>query len=84
MGIRFIISFIFKRTIWYPGESNADLAEAYRKLLPAMIQDWRKLILSSPTVENPVAVRHAWANNPDAILFNEAGLPASPFRTDKW
>lgn len=30
----------------------------------------------------PVAVRYAWANNPDVNLVNGAGLPAVPFRTD--
>jgi sialate O-acetylesterase len=29
-----------------------------------------------------VAVRYGWANVPDVNLFNRAGLPASPFRTD--
>ncbi len=29
--------------IWYQGESNAERADQYRKLLPAMIADWRKL-----------------------------------------
>lgn len=28
--------------IWYQGESNAERAYQYRKLLPAMIADWRK------------------------------------------
>jgi sialate O-acetylesterase len=36
-------------------------------------------------VQHPVAVRFGWANNPnDANLYNDADLPASPFRTDKW
>ena len=30
----------------------------------------------------PVAVRYGWANVPEGNLFNKAGLPASPFRTD--
>lgn len=34
------------------------------------------------SITKPVAVRYAWANNPDATLFNAAGLPAVPFRTD--
>lgn len=43
------------------------------------------IIVSSEKVAEPVAVRYAWANNPDdANLFNEKGLPASPFRTDSW
>ena len=36
-------------------------------------------------VTEPVAVRYAWADNPvGANLYNSAGLPASPFRTDSW
>ncbi len=42
------------------------------------------VVVSSPEVESPAAVRYAWANNPDCNLFNKAGLPASPFRTDDW
>jgi sialate O-acetylesterase len=29
-------------------------------------------------------VRYAWQSNPAANLFNGAGLPAAPFRTDTW
>jgi sialate O-acetylesterase len=44
-----------------------------------------QVIVSSPRVPNPVAVRYAWADNPDrANLYNVEGLPASPFRTDDW
>lgn len=43
-----------------------------------------KVIVSSPDVPFPVAVRYAWADNPICNLSNEAGLPASPFRTDDW
>jgi sialate O-acetylesterase len=43
-----------------------------------------KVTVSSPNVKNPVAVRYAWANNPVCNLYNGAGLPASPFRTDSW
>lgn len=34
--------------------------------------------------ETPVAVRYAWADNPDCNLYNGAGLPLTPFRTDDW
>jgi hypothetical protein len=40
------------------------------------------VVVSNPTVAKPVAVSYAWASNPDGNLFNGAGLPASPFRTD--
>jgi hypothetical protein len=40
------------------------------------------VVVSSPEVKVPVAVRYAWAADPACNLFNGAGLPASPFRTD--
>ena len=42
------------------------------------------VIVSSPSVPRPVAVRYGWADNPIVNLYNKAGLPASPFRTDDW
>jgi len=42
------------------------------------------VIVSSPSVPDPKAVRYAWQGNPAATLFNGAGLPAVPFRTDTW
>ena len=43
-----------------------------------------KVVVSSPEVKSPVAVRYAWADNPECNLYNKADLPASPFRTDDW
>jgi sialate O-acetylesterase len=44
-----------------------------------------KVIVFNENISDPVAVRYAWANNPDdANLYNKEGLPASPFRTDNW
>ena len=43
-----------------------------------------QVIVSSPKVRQPVAVRYAWASNPVCNLYNSADLPASPFRTDDW
>jgi sialate O-acetylesterase len=42
------------------------------------------VIVSSPDVPNPKEVRYAWQSNPQATLFNGAGLPAGPCRTDHW
>ena len=42
------------------------------------------VIVSSMSVPDPKAVRYAWQSNPLATLFNGAGLPAAPFRTDDW
>jgi sialate O-acetylesterase len=43
------------------------------------------VVVSSPQVPDPVAVRYAFTMNPEgANLYNKEGLPASPFRTDSW
>lgn len=44
----------------------------------------KTIIVSSPSVPVPKEVRYAWQSNPAATLFNGAGLPAPPFRTDTW
>jgi sialate O-acetylesterase len=41
------------------------------------------VVVSSPQVAKPTAVRYAWSNNPVCNLYNAAGLPAVPFATDK-
>jgi sialate O-acetylesterase len=46
--------------------------------------DGNDVVVSSPRVARPVAVRYAWAENPECNLFNADGLPAAPFRTDDW
>ena len=42
------------------------------------------VVVSSPEIQQPVAVRYAWAMNPSQrnLLYNAEGFPASPFRTD--
>ncbi len=59
------------------------LAGADRKFVWAkakVVED--KVVVWSPQVAQPVAVRYAWSANPACNLVNAAGLPASPFRTD--
>ncbi len=46
--------------------------------------DGNSIIVSSPEVAFPIAVRYAWADNPICNLYNGVNLPASPFRTDDW
>lgn len=47
--------------------------------------DGESVVVFSDEVPNPVAVRYAYSANPlGANLYNKAGLPASPFRTDRW
>jgi sialate O-acetylesterase len=40
------------------------------------------VVVSSGDVTAPVFVRYAWADNPECNLYNSAGLPASPFRSE--
>ncbi len=61
------------------------IAGADRHWVPAAAHiEGDQVIVSSPEVPLPVAVRYAWADNPQCNLYNGAGLPASPVRTDDW
>jgi len=44
----------------------------------------KTVVVSSPEIPHPVAVRYGWDINPVCNLYNQAGLPAVPFRTDDW
>jgi Domain of unknown function (DUF303). len=44
----------------------------------------KELVIKSPMVDKPVAVRYAWEADPCVTLYNGKGLPATPFRTDDW
>ncbi|SHL83625.1 sialate O-acetylesterase [Hymenobacter psychrotolerans] len=46
--------------------------------------DGSTVVVWSEQVPQPVAVRFGWSKSPMPNLFNAAGLPASPFRTDAW
>lgn len=46
--------------------------------------DGETVVVRSDKLAKPVAVRYAWAHNPPTNLYNKAGLPAVPFRTDDW
>jgi hypothetical protein len=62
-----------------------QLAGADKQWKPAQATiDGNRVIVTSTDIASPVALRYAWANGPDCNLFNGAGLPASPFRTDDW
>jgi len=63
-----------------------EIAGADKKWFPADAQiDGHQVVVSSPQVENPVAVRYAYYICPiRANFYNQEGLPASPFRTDNW
>ena len=64
---------------------DLQLAGADRQFHPATARlDGEALIVSSPAVLHPVAVRYLWSNAPTATLFTAAGLPVAPFRSDNW
>jgi sialate O-acetylesterase len=42
------------------------------------------VVVQSPAVRQPVAVRYAWRGAAEGNLYNGAGLPAPPFRSDDW
>jgi len=44
--------------------------------------DGDTVVVSSPQIEKPVAVRYGWAPDPVCNLYNREDLPASPFRTE--
>lgn len=50
----------------------------------AKILDDKRIEVSSDQVADPVAVRYAWGDNPVCNMFDAAGLPLTPFRTDDW
>jgi sialate O-acetylesterase len=58
--------------------SNKKFYWAYAKIAG------NEVLVSSPEVPYPQAVRYSWEDNPDGNLINKEGLPASPFRTDNW
>lgn len=61
------------------------IAGADRRFVPATATiAGDRILVHSPAVADPVAVRFAWSRAPHPNLFNAAGLPASPFRTDSW
>jgi sialate O-acetylesterase len=61
------------------------VAGADRRFFPALARiEGKTVMLSAPEVTTPVAVRYAWTDAPEAGLFNDAGLPAAPFRSDDW
>jgi sialate O-acetylesterase len=64
---------------------SLELAGADRRFYPATARiEHGTLLVSAPAVKEPVAVRYAWSNAPVANLYNGAGLPAPPFRSDTW
>jgi len=61
------------------------IAGPEKKFYPASARiEGDTVLVYSRFVKQPIAVRYAWADNPVCNLYNKAGLPAEPFRTDDW
>jgi len=61
------------------------IAGADHKFYPAQAKiEGKTVVVYAPEVTTPLAVRYAWADNPECNLCNGDGLPANPFRTDAW
>ena len=62
-----------------------SIAGSDKKFVPAEASiDGESVVVRSASVTNPVAVRFGWHQLANPNLANNAGLPASPFRTDTW
>lgn len=59
--------------------AGKDLKWQYAEAKVAGVDE---VVVSSPLIPRPVAVRYAWAGHPVGNLFSKAGLPAAPFRSD--
>ena len=61
------------------------IAGADRNFVPAPARiDGDTVVVWSPAIPEPVAVRYCWGTTNQGTLFNNAGLPAPSFRTDSW
>ncbi len=85
-----ILSFDHINKGWRPFDTKKiigfAIAGADKKFIWAdakIIKD-NRIEVSSSQVEKPVAVRYGWADNPKCNLYDEIGLPLTPFRTDDW
>ncbi|HSI09708.1 MAG: sialate O-acetylesterase [Rariglobus sp.] len=68
-----------------PSVTGFELAGADKIFLPAEARiDGATVVVTCAGVAEPVAVRYCYRNAPTPGLFNAAGLPAAPFRTDTW
>jgi sialate O-acetylesterase len=67
------------------GLKGFQVAGPGRRFVDAVARiEGNTIVVSSPDVSEPVAVRYGWERAPVCNLYNAEGLPASPFRTDRW
>lgn len=95
-GLRIIPSGDFAQARYGSRDEKVEKAESgvlsgFQIAGPDRVWHWadariegNQVVVSSPEVPQPLAVRYAWSINPVCNLYNSEGLPAWPFRTDDW
>lgn len=86
-GNRIRLFFDYGKDLQVKGEALNEfmIAGEDQQFVPAKaVIEGNSVVVWSDSVKQPKAVRFAWRNVPKPNLFNGAGLPASPFRTDNW
>ncbi len=90
VGNKMVLSFDHVNGGWRPFDVNEPvgfaIAGADKKFVwaKATILPDGRVEVSAETVADPASVRYAWADNPVCNMFDQAGLPLTPFRTDDW
>jgi sialate O-acetylesterase len=85
LRFKYVYGGLIARNSLGQGLSGFEIAGSDHKFFAAAAKiDGDTVVVSSESVPHPAAVRYAWAQNPPCNLYNLAGLPASPFRTDDW
>jgi sialate O-acetylesterase len=84
----------FTNTIWQhrlstnhyslEGFELAGADKVFKSAKAVFSDDRTTVLVTSADVPEPVAVRYAWRDFPNAGLYNREGLPAVPFRSDDW
>jgi sialate O-acetylesterase len=85
-GMRVLFSHAGNEIVAHGGSpSPVEIAGPDKVFYPAAVKiEADSLLVESPDVPEPVAVRYAWTNAPTANLFSDDGLPVIPFRSDNW
>ncbi|MFD0941096.1 sialate O-acetylesterase [Pedobacter boryungensis] len=86
-GNNIILKFRYADGLLAKGDTLTEftIANSNQQFIPATaVIKGDEIWVSSPSIKKPIAVRFAWKNFCRPNLYNAAGLPASPFRTDNW
>jgi sialate O-acetylesterase len=89
-GNKIVLTFDYVDGGWRPFDVNEPrgfaIAGEDKKFVwaTAKILPDGRIEVASEKVEDPAAVRYGWADNPVVNMYNQAGLPLTPFRTDDW